>query len=101
LKAPSLVRTIYSSEYVVEMTFVMVTVTVSVPEIVVVVGAQPKTEEQKLVRDAVLVFVLWIAFEHEEMDRTVHEGACAYAPSRIAATARKATLKAFILSSKG
>jgi hypothetical protein len=47
------------------MVIVVVTVT-GPPEIVVVVFVQPNTDEQKLVKDTVLVFVLWRTWDRNE-----------------------------------
>ena len=82
------------------MIFVTVSVTGSVPDIVVVVGTQPKTDEQKLVRDAVLVFVLRMALEHDDMDR-IPQDACARAPSRRTAVTTRARFQTFMSQAEG
>ena len=57
---------------------VLVVVTTG-PDIVVMVFMHPKTEEQKLVRDRVLVFALTIAFEQDEISDWEQGGLAEYA----------------------
>lgn len=66
---------------------VLVVVTAG-PDIVVVDFVQPRTDEQKLVRDNVRVFVAIIAFEHEEIEDCVQKVSteCTHWTKAIAAT---------------
>ena len=89
------VHTTTISVYVCQTVCTKVTVT-GPPEIVVVVLLQPNTEEQKLVKEAVRVFVLWMALEQDEMEETLQDDTTAQVVSRMAPVTSKMNPKNLI-----